>query len=166
MLSSPGLNPRTTVGPGRDATAKSELASRFLLITTRGYWKRLAMAKEWLFVSAKAAKKLSQGDEAIVYLTAHRGESAIGGLVRIGGAVQPIQGNKTGLMYGIYPFRIPIDVLAVCEPPIPFQQVRGQLSFIPKTPSWGGVLQGQPAKLIPERDFEILRRAVLDTRRA
>lgn len=134
-----------------------ETTGGYLFITTRGYWKRLAAAGEWLFDSERAAAKLTKGDEAIVYLTAHGGESAIGGVVRVEGSVGPVSGDRLGLMHGIYPFRVPIKVVTICEPPIPFKSIRDRLSFIPKGPSWGGVLQGQPAKPIPSKDFDVLK---------
>ncbi len=143
-------------------TKPIEQGTGLIVITSRGAWEKLADRRQWLFKNAAVAKRAIVGKEAVVYLTAQGGESALGGLIRFAGPGAKVSGHVTGLLYGMYPYRIPIEVVALLEKPLPFAAVKNQLGFIPKGKNWGSGLQGQPIKAVPKEDFETMRRCVLD----
>ena len=113
----------------------------------------------WGF-SEKNKKRLDtiqSKDKALIYLTAESGRnrSAIGGVVEFIG-MPWVTEVKKNLFDVVYPNRIKIKVHKTIEPPLPFNQYIGKVSFVGSDKSWSSSLQGQPVKPILEKDFNFL----------
>jgi hypothetical protein len=106
--------------------------------------------------------EIQPGDDGVVYLTIDRenSASALGGLVRFTGTVGRVEEEKT-LFDRLYPLRVPIEVVQRLDEPAAFAPYIEKLSFITQK-SWGIHLQGQPAKVLTQGDFAILKRAIIE----
>lgn len=139
---------------------------KWLLITTRANWARLRERGVWVFSSKDQprASQIRDGEEALVYLTAEGGRHAsiIGAWVRFRGSLQPTE--KPGAFDALYPFSIPIEIVAAPHEPLSIRTQLGRVSFLGRGPNWGSFLQGQPLKPIPADDFALLRDALLQTK--
>lgn len=134
--------------------------STWLLVTSHDNWDRFIDAQAWAFDLPTRLASVYPGDKAIVYLTQTGGYSALGGTVEFSG---PITREKlaSGGPFALHQHHAPIKTIAVLRSPIPFEDVRLDVTFLPDTRYWGLWLRGKPLKSIPPDDFELLERHIL-----
>lgn len=129
-----------------------------LLITSRPNWATLADRGEWVFKHERTGQRASNANGAVVYLTAevNRYEPALAGIVDFDGDLEEVPPGKDNLLYGDYPYRVPITIRVRLEDPLDFRQIKDRMSFLPES-YWGTVLAGESFLEIPEKDFLELR---------
>lgn len=155
---------RGTIALGFEGSIKEERLAgivpgrRFMIITSRGNWQKLSRRHEWVFSSPGRAQSVASGDEAVVYLTGQgRHPPSLVGVIRFKG---PVEEAPEEPFYLVFKHRAPIEVLVVADEPVPFENVRSELGFVPSDRNYGQVLQGREMLEVDGTDFRTMSKAV------
>lgn len=133
----------------------------WLMITSEGSWERLVRNGAWAFASKaeRLARSIREGDEGVVYLTAGKGAvGRIAAVVRFGSPLRKAEPRQ--LFDKLYPFKLPMTVEQRLSEPIEFVGLVRDLEFVKQKEIWGNYLQGHPARLLSERDANLIKRTM------
>lgn len=129
----------------------------WLFVTNEINWKTIKNKKIYGFNERgkKYLKDLSKEDFVVIYVTGNR----IGGLFKIKSLISH---SKVNFEYGYYPYKISLDKVRVPKEPIEIDKLVKNISIFKGMSRWGGALMGRPTRELNQRDYNYIKREMMN----